>query len=91
MKETDGLSDMFGQLVVLDLTSPYVYLGVLAGEDSHYLILEDADAHDLRDSSTTRDQYIIEAVRHGINVNRTRVFVQKSQVVGVSLLDDVIP
>lgn len=82
---------MFGQLVVLDLTSPYVYLGVLAGEDSHYLILEDADAHDLRDSSTTRDQYIIEAVRHGINVNRTRVFVQKSQVVGVSLLDDVIP
>ncbi|WP_437192359.1 hypothetical protein [Planctomicrobium sp. SH527] len=91
MNSSDVINEFVGQLVVLDLISPYVYLGILTGEDSQYLILEDADAHDLRDSSTTRDQYIIEAVRHGININRTRVLVQKSQVVGISLLDDVIP
>ncbi len=91
MNTTDVINEFIGQLVVLDLISPYVYLGILTGEDSQYLILEDADAHDLRDSSTTRDQYIIEAVRHGINVNRSRVLVQKSQIVGISLLDDVIP
>lgn len=91
MNTTDVINEFIGQLVVLDLISPYVYLGILTGEDSQYLILEDADAHDLRDSSTTRDQYIIEAVRHGININRSRVLVQKSQIVGISLLDDVIP
>lgn len=91
MKDVDGLADLIGQVVVLDLVSTYVYLGLLAGEDSRYIILEDADAHDLRDSSTTRDQYIIEAVRHGININRNTVYVQKSQIVGISRLDDVVP
>ncbi len=91
MKEFDGISDLIGQVVVLDLVATYVYLGTLVGEDSLYVILEDADAHDMRDSSTTRDQYIIEAVRHGINVNRSTVYVQKAQIVGISRLDDVIP
>jgi len=89
--DPEGLADLIGKIVVLDLVAPYVYLGVLTGEDSRYLILEDADAHDLRDSSTTRDQYIIESVRHGVNVNRSLVYVQKSQVVAISRLDDVVP
>jgi hypothetical protein len=87
----DLIAELIGQNVVLDMIPPYLYLGILSGESQHYLILEEADAHDLRDSSTTRDQYLIESVRHGINVNRSRVLVLKNQVVGISLLDDVIP
>ncbi|SFH86285.1 hypothetical protein [Planctomicrobium piriforme] len=91
MTAANTILEWKGRSVVLDLIAPYVYIGTLAGEDSQYLILEDADAHDLRDSSTTRDQYVIECLRHGIGVNRRRVFVQKTQVVGISLLEEVVP
>jgi hypothetical protein len=84
-------ADWIGRQVVLDVAAPYVYIGTLAGEQAHYLVLDEADAHDLRDSSTTRDQYLIESVRHGIGINRRRVLVHLPQVVGISLFEDIIP
>ena len=90
MNLTEPLSDFVGSEVVLDVTSPYVYIGRLAGEDTHYFILEEADAHDLRDSSSTRELYILDSRRHGIGANRRRVCVMKSQVVSISRLEDVM-
>jgi hypothetical protein len=84
------LESLLGQSVVIDVASPYVFLGRLADLDSKYLVLTDADAHDLRDTATTRDLYTLDAKRHGINVNRRRVLVDRSQLVSVSLLDDVV-
>jgi hypothetical protein len=82
--------EFFGEQVVLDMTAPYVYVGILAGEDAQYLLLQDADVHDLRDSSTTREQYVLDCRKHGVGVNRQRVWVQKSQVVSLSRLDEVV-
>ena len=84
-------AELLGQQIVLDMAAPYVYLGTLAGEVSQYLILEEADAHDLRDTSTTRDLYVLDCRKHGIGVNRRRVYVQKTQIVSLSLLEDVVP
>ncbi|WP_437186179.1 hypothetical protein SH668x_003320 [Planctomicrobium sp. SH668] len=84
-------ADFIGEIVVFDMVAPYVYIGTLVGADSHYLILEDADAHDLRDSSTTRDLYVLDCRRHGVGINRHRIFVQKNQVVSMSKLSDVVP
>lgn len=84
------IPDFDGQQVVLDMASPYVYVGRLVGEDSQYFILEDADVHDLRDTSTTRDLYVLDCRRHGVGANRRRVFVQKNQVVSLSKLEDVL-
>lgn len=84
------LDRLQGQVVVLDLSTPYVCLGTLAGCDHRYLILNDADMHDLRDSSTTRELYVLDARRHGIGSNRKRVYVRREEVVALSLLDDVL-
>src|SRR5690606_41751075 len=84
------ISALAGREVVLDVASPFVYLGRLAGGDEKYLMLEDADVHDLRDTATTREEYVIAARRHGIAPNRTRVFVRVADVVSISALDDVI-
>src|SRR5262245_6269368 len=65
--------------VVLDMVSPYVYIGRLAGEDVTCLVLDDADVHDLRDSSTTRELYVLDCKRHGVGANRRRVYVLKNQ------------
>ena len=86
----DALEQLEGSPVVLDVASRYVYLGTLRGRDQHYLILEEADVHDLRDSNTTRELYVLEAKRHGIHSNRKRVLVRIDEIVSLSSLDDVV-
>ena len=91
MTEDDAaLKPLIENSVVLDLASPYVIVGKLRGADAAYYIIEDADVHDLRDTTTTRELYVLDTKRHGVNVNRRRVLVRRSDVVGLSLLSDVI-
>ena len=76
--------------MILDVSSPYVYVGTLKGSSPHSLILEDADVHDLRDTSTTRELYVLDVKRLGVNHNRKRVLVRIDEIVSISLLEDVI-
>jgi hypothetical protein len=80
-----------GQNVVIDVESMYVFLGKLTEVSEKTLTLKNADVHDLRDSTTTREAYVREARLHGIQPNRDRVLLQRQQVVSISLLADVIP
>jgi hypothetical protein len=68
----------------------YVYLGTLTEWDEKYLTLEPADVHDLRDTATSRERYILESRRHGLRANRQRVHVRWSEVVSFSALEDVL-
>jgi hypothetical protein len=86
----NAFDSLVGRPVVLDASSPYVYVGRLAGRDQRYLILEDADVHDMRDSTTTRELYVLDSKRHGIRANRRRVLVRQEEVVSLSALEDVI-
>ena len=81
---------LLGREVVLDAASLYVFLGKLVAIDHRYAILEDADAHDLRDSSTNREMYVLESRQHGIRANRRRLLVQLDEIVSLSALDDVL-
>lgn len=76
--------------VVLDLKSHYVCLGKLLALEPHHYVLEDADLHDLRDSPTTRENYIVAAKLSGIKANRKHLLVRIEEVVAVSLFKDVI-
>ena len=86
----DALQPLIGRPVVLDAASLYVYVGTLAAADHRYLILEEADVHDLRDSNTTRELYVLDCKRHGIGANRKRVLVRRDEIVSLSALDDVV-
>lgn len=81
---------LVGNDVVVDTTSRYVYVGTLAKVLTDSLELVDADVHDLRDTQTTRDLYVLEARRYGTRRNRSRVWVRIDQVVSVSRLADVV-
>ncbi len=85
------LDQLIGREVVIDLVSQYVHLGKLVGWDHKYLVLEQADVHDLRDTSTTRELYVLESRRFGIRSNRDVVFVKLTEVVSISALEDVLP
>lgn len=87
--DSSHLSPYLNREIVLDLQSSFVILGTLVGEDHRYLILKDADVHDLRDTKTTRELYIVDSRRHGIRNNRKQVLVRKDEIVSLSALEDV--
>ena len=84
------LEEFLGQKIVLDPRSQYVCLGTLAGIGEHFLELKNADLHDLRDTQTTRENYIAEAMFIGIQRNRKRLLLNRREVVSVALLSDVV-
>ena len=83
------LAPMIGQLVVIDLGSPYVCLGRLVGVDRDFLELLDADLHDFRDSQATREVYVHDSVRLGIRRNRAQVLLRRAEVVAVALFKNI--
>ncbi len=83
--------EFVGKQVVIDVESMFVYVGKLTDVGDKTLTLKNADVHDLRDSTTTREVYVRDARVHGVQPNRKSVFVRLEQVVSVSLLEDVIP
>ena len=90
MSARELIAELMNRQVVLDVSSPFVYAGTLVGEDDRYLVLEEADVHDLRDTTTNRELYVVEIKRHGINPNRRRILVRRDEIVSLAALDDVL-
>lgn len=86
----EGWGPLVGQVVVVDTSSPFVYLGTLAKVDEHFLVMKDVDAHDRSEGPSTKEQYVMDTKRFGVKANRKEVSVRKAAVVSVSRLDDVI-
>ncbi len=84
------LNEFIGEKVVIDLRSEYVCLGTLTRIDEHFLELKNADLHDLRDTDTSRENYVAASVATGIKRNRKRVMILRSDVVAVARLDEVV-
>ena len=84
------LEELLNRKVIIDLSSPFVALCVLQRIDNLYLELKNADLHDLRDTDTTRENYVAASYATGIKRNRKRVLIVRSEVVAVSRLDDVM-
>lgn len=89
-QEPDPLSQLQGDQIVVDLRGPFVILGRLVGSQGRYVLLEDVDVHDLRDTATNREQYVLNSRAHGIRANRRRAWVSSDEIVDISRLDDVI-
>ena len=81
---------LLGKIVVIDTDSMFVYLGTLDRVEDHFLVMKNVDAHDRRESPSTKDQYILETKKFGVNPNRKEVKVRKQMIVSVSKLSDVV-
>ena len=84
------LNELIGAIVVVDLSSPFVCLGTLTRVDDHLLELKNADLHDLRDTETSRENYVAASKMTGVKRNRKKVFVVRTEVIAVSRLGDVV-
>jgi hypothetical protein len=81
---------LIGQVVVLDLSSPYVCIGTLSGIDDRFFRVLDADLHDFRDSPVTRENYVFDSLRLGIRRNRTDVLIRREEVVAITRFGDLV-
>lgn len=86
----DLLNELVGEVVVVDLRSSYVCLGTLKAVTPDFLELRNADLHDLRDTQTTRENYIAESVLTGIKRNRRKLLLMRSEIVAIAKLTDVV-
>lgn len=84
------LDEFIDQKVVLDFRSEYVCLGTLKRFDEHFIELKNADLHDLRDTDTSRENYVAASVATGIKRNRKRVIVSRAEVIAISRIEDVV-
>lgn len=88
-----SLDDYLNVRVVLDTHGPMLFIGRLIAYDDRGYWLTDADVHDRSDGHSSKEVYVSESAklqRAGqCRVNRRRIFVERSAVVGVSALADV--
>jgi hypothetical protein len=84
------IEEFLHQRVVIDLRGEFVCLGTLEKIDEHFFELRNADVHDLRDSDTTRENYVAASLATGIKRNRRRLLLVRSEIVAVALMDDVV-
>jgi choline kinase len=84
------LETLVGAVVVVDMRSHYVCLGKLESVHELYLEMCDADLHDLRDTRTSRENYIAASLSTGIKRNRRRLLLVRADVVAISRAEDVV-
>jgi small nuclear ribonucleoprotein (snRNP)-like protein len=88
--DNEGWKPLIGQIVVVDTDSMFVYLGTLDRVEDTFVVLKDVDAHDRRESPSTKEQYIMDTRKFGVKANRREVNVRKAMVVSISKLDDIL-
>lgn len=84
------LEGLLNEVVIVDLRSSYVCLGTLSSIDDQYLEMIDADLHDFRDSTASREVYVYDSVRLGIRRNRSRVLLRYDEVVAITRFADIL-
>jgi len=86
---SDPVERFLNEQVILDTTTPIVYIGRLIEVSKHAFVLCDTDMHDCREGHAGKELYLAEVSRDGVTVNRRQVVVMKEAVISVSRLADV--
>lgn len=84
------LRQYLDRYVVVDTTSPFVFIGKLRQVSEDFVTLADVDVHDRRESPSSNEKYIMDSKKHGVRANRTLVHIRQREVISISALDDII-
>jgi hypothetical protein len=84
------MEELIGEIVVVDLRSTFVCLGKLTQVTPECLELRNADLHDLRDTETSRENYVADSAATGIKRNRKKLWLMRDDIVAIAKLADVV-
>lgn len=82
--------ELVGQDVVIDTGTPMLYIGRLVSTQNGTAVVEDVDVHDINDTTTTKELYILQSRKYGVKKNRRQVSILLERIVSISRLEDVI-
>ncbi len=89
-KKRLAMADLLDQMIVIDTRGPMVVIGRLVRISSDSLVLQDADVHDSDEGYSSKELYVINACKFGVRANRRKVYIPRSNVVAISMLEDFI-
>ena len=81
---------MLDKIVVVDSSTKFGFIGKLVRFCKGTVQLEQATIFDSTDSRISFDQYLIECAEIGYSVTRKAIWIDRNNVVSMSLLSDVI-
>lgn len=87
---TLNLEGFKNKLSIIDTDSSYIYIGHIIGDDKECIVMQNADIHDIKMGSSTKEQYVIMVKKIGIKPNRKKVHILKDKIISISLIEDVI-
>ncbi len=82
--------ELLGRSVVVDVAYPIVYIGILRRVGDGFIVLEDADIHELQCANVTKEVYVMEIRRNGFQPTRRQILIRLEQVLSLSALDDIV-
>ena len=92
--DVNTLDQFVGRCIVLDTQGPLIYIGRLEAHDERGYWLVKVDVHDRDEGHSTKEKYVNDAhLLHksgARQINRRRVFVERTAIVSISALDDVL-
>lgn len=90
MSTDDAYQELYDKAVVVDVAPPIVYIGRLVEANDYFVTLADVDVHEFRGSGVTKEVYVMETKRNGVQPNRKLVKIKQQEVVSLSVLSDII-
>ncbi len=84
------MQDYLHQKIVIDLHDQFICLGTLIAIEEQFIVVKNADFHDLRDTDTTRENYVAESLTTGIKRNRKKVTIFRKDIVAISSIEDCV-
>ncbi len=84
------LQKLLHETIVVDTKAPFVFIGDLVKVQEDCIVLENADAHDLRATKSTAELYILETKKYGLKMNRKSITILTKEIISFSLLKDVV-
>ncbi len=84
----DWLQTYLNTVVVIDLDSGHVLIGELLDFSRQHLVFRQADLHDCTQANSSKEVYLAEAYRYGVNINRKAVAIPRNRLLAISRLED---
>ncbi|MEN8152474.1 MAG: hypothetical protein ABFR75_00500 [Acidobacteriota bacterium] len=85
----NALKKYLKKKIVVDTSSSWIYIGNLKNIGENSIELTDVDVHDSKDTTTTKEIYLVRSKETGIKSNRENVFINLDYIVSFSPFDKV--
>ena len=88
--DKDELKDYLNNPVVVDTSTPFIYIGTLSHIGNSFITLKDVDVRHVDGGGAGKERYILSAKKFGIKRNRFSTKIRIDVMTSISNLEDIV-